>query len=538
MLIHSKFLSAPRLNSENSGTKNVIFSFTPFYDLMSPREQERQKIYKRLREEQGNRFTQGGDRVVLLYPSPYRAGMSSLGFQWILRQLQDHGFSAERSFLPDDHQNHQKIPLLSYESQTPLSSFPVIGISLAYELELAGLIQALELAGIPPLRKDRHPQDPRIILGGPLTFSNPLPAAPFVDAMLLGESEEHVIEIFSGALSANREEWLDQVQKTPGGFVPERDGIKLPAIAKASDSLLPARSHILSPDTELRNMFLIEGERGCHRSCTFCVMRRSTNGGMRLVTPEKILGFVPEYAKRVGLVGAAISDHPKLTGLLARLVESGREIGVSSLRADRIARKPDIARLLRIGGYRTLTVASDAASQRLRRQISKGTLEKHLIECAKQAAEHKYRLLKVYMMLGLPGEEEDDIEELIRFTLELSRIHPIALGIAPFVPKKNTPMDQSSFAGIKAVEKKLKQLARGLRPSKGRAQLRATSARWAWVEYMLAQGGPDTGLALYEAVKNGGTFAHYKRAFATLPKDKMAPWRASSPLQSGIGFTG
>ena len=151
---------------------------------------------------------------------------------------------------------------------------------------------------------------------------------------------------------------------------------------------------------------------GCHRSCTFCVMRRSTNGGMRLVTPDRILSFIPDHAKRVGLVGAAISDHPKLPQLLEKIVNSGREVGVSSLRADRIARKPDISRLLRKGGYNTLTVASDAASHRLRKTISKGTLEKHIVECAKQAAEHKYKVLKVYMMLGLPDEQDEDIDEL------------------------------------------------------------------------------------------------------------------------------
>lgn len=504
---------------------------------MSSRENERQKIVSRLKAEKGSRFFQGGPRVALLYPSPYKAGMSSLGYQWILSQLLAAGLSAERAFLPDTMDTKHRNPILSYETQTPISNFPVIGISLAYELELAGLINCLKLAGIPPLRKDRGPQDPRIILGGPITFSNPLPAAPFVDAILLGESEEHVVQCFHSAIHEAREDWLDEVEQTPGGFVPERHKVTLPPIAKATDILLPARSHIISPEAELRNMFLIEGERGCHRSCTFCVMRRSTNGGMRLVTPERILSFVPEYASRVGLVGAAISDHPKLIGLLEKIIESGREIGISSLRADRIARKPDISRLLRMGGYSTLTVASDAASQRLRRNISKGTLEKHLIECAKQAALHKYKLLKVYMMIGLPQEDQDDLDELIRFSQELAKIHPIALGVAPFVPKKNTPMDSANFAGIKAVEKRLKYIQKGLRPTKGRAVLRSTSARWAWVEYKLAQGGPEMGLAVLRAVEDGGKFADWKRHLSSVDEEKMSPWRATNraaPLVSII----
>jgi radical SAM superfamily enzyme YgiQ (UPF0313 family) len=273
-------------------------------------------------------------------------------------------------------------------------------------------------------------------------------------------------------------------------------------------------------------MFLIEGERGCHRSCTFCVMRRSTNGGMRLVTPERILSFIPDEAKRVGLVGAAISDHPKLVGLLEQVVASGREVGVSSLRADRVARKPDIARLLRAGGYKTLTVASDAASQRLRRQISKGTLEKHLLSCASQAAEHRYKVLKVYMMIGVPDERDDDIDELIRFTKELAAIHPVALGVAPFVPKRNTPLDVATFAGIKTVEARLKKLNAGLRRT--RAHVRPTSARWSWVEYMLAQGGPEMGEAVLAAVEAGGRFAHWKRALKAVDNSTMGPWRIAT----------
>jgi len=487
--------------------------------------QEQQKqIRKRLNAERGNSFSQGGAPIALLYPSPYRAGMSSVGYQWILKILREAGYQAERAFLPDDVAGWRasRIPLHTYETSRPVAHFPVIGVSLAYELELEGLIAALELAGIPPLRADRNPSHPRIIMGGPLTFSNPLPAAPFVDAMLLGEAEDVVLPAMEAAMHTEGDEWMDAVAALPGGYVPALHGEALPAVAKASDDRLPAYAPILAPDAELSDMFLIEGERGCHRSCTFCVMRRSTNGGMRLVSPERVLSYVPENAPRVGLVGAAISDHPQLVGLLSEIVGSGRGVGISSLRADRVARKPDIARLLREGGYKTLTVASDAASERLRRDISKGTKEKHLITCAELAAEHRYKVMKVYMMVGVPGETDDDIDELIRFSRELGSIVTVSLGIAPFVPKRNTPLDSSTFAGIRTVEKRLKYLSRGL---KGVVEVRPTSARWAWVEAELAQGGWRAGEAVYEAVKNGGKFAHYRRALESLDPACRAPWR-------------
>jgi radical SAM superfamily enzyme YgiQ (UPF0313 family) len=452
--------------------------------------------------------------------------MSSLGFQWIHQVLVDAGFHVERAVLPDDPDAwaQAKAQLITIETETPVADFPVIGVSLAYELELAGLIRCLDLAGIPALRRDRDEHHPQILFGGPLTFSNPLPAAPFADAMLLGEAEEVVAPALEAFFDAGRDVWLDTVQGLAGGYVPERDGTVLPAVAKATDALLPARSRIISPEAELSDMFLIEGERGCHRQCTFCVMRRSTNGGMRLVHPDRLMELVPEHAPRVGLVGAAISDHPKLVPLLERIVASGRGVGVSSLRADRIAIKPRISELLRAGGYSTLTVASDGPSENLRRSIKKGTLEKHLIACAEQAHLHHYRVLKVYMMVGLPGETDADIDELVRFTRELASIHPTSLGIAPFVPKRHTPLDGQTFAGIKVVERRLKRLSKGLR---GKATVRPTSARWAWVEAQLAKGGPEAGEAVLDAVRNGGTFADWKRALRDVAPETMRPWAAA-----------
>ena len=481
-------------------------------------------IKQRVAREQGNPFTQGGIPVAMLYPSPYRAGMSSLGFQWVLHLLRQAGFSAERAFLPDEpnRPDPDKLPLCTYETQTPVSHFPVIGVSLAYEIELGGLIQALQKAGIPPLRRDRGPKDPRIIIGGPLTFSNPLPAAPFADCMLLGEVEDVLIPAFTAAYEQDDTSFQSTIADLSGGYVPDLHGTNLPPVAKASPQYLPAHSQIITPDTELRNMFLIEGERGCHRNCHFCVMRRSTNGGMRLVDVDTIWNAVPAEANRVGLVGAAISDHPKLPDILERLVQSGREVGISSLRADRVAHKPAIAHWLRKSGAKTLTVASDASSQRLRTQIEKRTTEAHLKASAEIARAEEFRLLKVYMMVGLPGETEEDLAELVSFSKELSKIIPTALGIAPFVPKRNTPLDTAPFAGIKTVEKLLKKLSKGL---EGAVDVRPTSARWAWVEAMLAQGGPEMGEAVYQAMQAGGRFAHWQKAIKAVDPDTFAPWR-------------
>lgn len=481
----------------------------------------RDSLRARLQAERGRPFPGGRRRVALVYPSPYRVGMSSLGFQWIASLIADAGFAVERVFLPDDVEawRRARLPPLSEETQTPLGRFDLWAVSLAYELELAGLVTLFDLAGVPALRAERSDRHPKVLLGGPLTFSNPLPAAPFVDAMLLGEAEDTAVDAVTGFFDTGD---LDHVAALAGGFVPALHGERLPPVGRADDARLPARSRLWSPHAELADMFLLEGERGCHRSCTFCVMRRSTNGGMRLVSPEAVLGWVPPEAPKVGLVGAAISDHPQLVGLLQALVDAGKQVGVSSLRADRVALKPDIPRLLRQAGYRTLTVASDAASQRLRRTLAKGTTDAQLLACAEAAREHRYQVLKVYMMLGVPDETDDDLAELVDFTRRLAAIHPLALGIAPFVPKRNTPLDTAPFAGVKVVERRLERLRDGLRGT--RAEVRPTSARWAWVEYRLAQAGAEGGHAAQAAVRAGGSFAAWKAAFEAVGEPR-APWR-------------
>lgn len=490
-----------------------------------------QEITRHLAGEVGPAFTPSRARMAMVYPSPYRAGMSSLGYQWIVSILRGAGIGAERAFLPDDPPAWRKAraPVVTYETRTPLGRFPILGVSLAYELEIAQLIELLDLSGIPPLREDRGPHHPVIVLGGPITMASPLAAAPFVDAILLGEAEETVVPAVRAWFDADtREGWLDAFATLPGAWVPERGG-PLPPLAKASDTLLPARSSWLAQDAELSSMFLLEGERGCHRQCTFCVMRRSTNGGMRLVGAEHILSLIPAHAHKVGLVGAAISDHPELVELLDVLVRSGRQVSVSSLRADRIRGKPRISELLRQSGARTLTVASDGASERLRRTLIKGARERDLLACAARAGTLGFDVFKVYMMLGLPGETNDDIDELVRFTLELAQACKparLALGVAPFVAKKNTPLDGEPYAGIKVVDARVKQLVRGLR---GRAEVRPVSSRWAWVEYVLSQGGPEVGHAVHAAWRAGGTFADHKRAFEALDASSQRPWAAEAP---------
>jgi radical SAM superfamily enzyme YgiQ (UPF0313 family) len=472
-------------------------------------------IRQRLADEVGRIPKQAPLRVCLAYPSPYHVAMSSLGFQRIYRALMEHpDMACERAFLPDEDRPADEAAV-TYESLASLSDFPVIALSVAYELELAGVIRLLQTSRIPPLRQDRDQRHPLVLAGGPLTFSNPLPLAAFADAILLGEAEALaplVCEIM--ATAASRHDALAALARLDHVFVPEHHGDQMPPVARVDDAMLPAYSAIRTPHTELSNMFLIETERGCSRGCAYCVMRRSTNGGMRVVPKDVILGHIPEDARRVGLVGAAVSDHPKIVEIVRTLAEQGREVGLSSLRPDRLS--DDFVAALKLAGYRTLTTAMDGPSERLRDMLERKARVKHLVAAAERARKHGMDRLKLYLMIGLPTETDDDIDECIRFTTELSRIVPVALGIAPFCAKRNTPLDGAPFAGVQVVDRRLERLRKGLR---GRADVRSTSAKWAWVEYVLAQGGVAEGRAVLDAVRAGGTFAAYKRAFEAIPAD-------------------
>lgn len=494
--------------------------------------QLRERIRTRLSDEVGRIAKQAPFTVALCYPSPYRVGMSSLGYQRIYRSLMEApGLACERAFLDDECESDAALRPehpVTYESLRPIEEHPVIAFSVAYELEMAGLVRMLEAAGIPARRRDRDERHPIVLAGGPLTFSNPEPLAAMVDVLVVGEAEARVVDVLR-ALSeagASRAAQLEAAAKIPHVFVPGHHSV-LPAIGMEDDALLPAHSAIRTPHTELRDMFLVETSRGCSRGCAYCVMRRSTNGGMRIVPADDVLGAIPRDARRVGLVGAAVSDHPKVIDMVHALADRGCEVGLSSLRPDKLARSDDFVAALARVGYRTLTTAMDGTSVRVRATLDRRARPDQLVRCAELAKKHGMDRLKLYLMIGTPGETDADVDECVAFATELSRIVPLALGIAPFCPKKNTPLSDAPFAGIDVVDARLDRLRRGL---KGRVDVRSTSARWAWVEHMLAQGGEAEGHALIDAVAAGGSFRAYAKAFASLPAHGT---RRALPLAAG-----
>ena len=492
---------------------------------MSKRYELLKTIEDRLEDETGTIYKDAPFRVSLVYPSPYHVAMSSLGYQTIYRILNlREDVVCERAFLPEDLDfwRRSRTSLLTYESQKPAADADMVAFSIAYETEIVGLLECLDLAGIPIRANDRGPGWPLVVFGGPLTNSNPLPAAPFADLIVMGEGEEliHVI-IDWWKTSASREAFLRDISALPGIYVPSIHGEVLRPIAQVNDSNLPAYSQIRTPNTELSNMHLVENARGCHRGCTFCVMRRTTNGGMRTVEPERVLATIPDDATRVGLVGAATTDHPKILEILRGIVDSGREVGLSSLRADRLT--PEFMELLKRGGAQTLTIGSDGTSARMRKLAQKSIKDHHIIRSAEYVRDYGLRLLKIYMVFGYPEETDEDIEEMLALVEHLSSICKVAIGLSPLVAKKNTPLDGVPYEDQKVLENRFKYIQ--TRVDKD-VEVRAISVRWAWVEYMLAQGGWDMADAAEEAWREGGTYSAWRRA---IKKHRKGPAPLKKP---------
>ncbi len=393
------------------------------------------------------------------------------------------------------------------------------------------MFEVLDLSSIPVRREDRDETHPPVILGGPITMSNALPLAPFCDAIVIGDGEPVAPALLEALLaerdtSANqpgpaiaRERLLDDLAAMPGVFVPARHGDAVPDMLLSGTEALPAVGQIWTPDSELSNMMLVETSRGCPRYCTFCVMR-ATAQPMREADPKAVERVIDTTdAPRIGFVGAAVSEYTHIRRVLTRAVDGGKGVGISSLRADRL--DDEFVALLHAGGYRTMTVASDAPSQAMRGRLKKGLRGRHLRHAAELAARHGLKVYKMYVIVGLPGETMDDIDELADFSLELQKIVPrVALGLSPFVPKLHTPLGDAEFPEIKPLDQRLKHLRR--RVANRGVDLRSVSPRWAWVEYRLSQGGPDVGLAAFEAWKAGNRFADYKRAFDALETTERA----------------
>jgi radical SAM superfamily enzyme YgiQ (UPF0313 family) len=483
-------------------------------------------------------------RIALAFPNTYFVGMSNLGFQTIYRLFNRmEEVVCERTFLPPKQELAQQLAsgarLITLESQTPVDQFDVFAFSVSFEWDYTNVLTMLRLAGLPLRAAERDGRHPLIVIGGAVTFVNPEPLAPFADVIAAGEGEQLVPSLVRAAQEAtSRPDLLRRLVRDRGFYVPAfydpqysddgtvasltpREGTGAPpfvrkAAVKATDLDEPPHTSIFTPDTEFGSRFLIEVVRGCANLCRFCWAGYNYLP-VRAFGADRILSLAETakpYAGRVGLVSIALCDHPEIERILGCLAGMGYAISPASLRLDDLT--ASIVSTLRRSGERTITIAPETGSDRLRRVINKTVTNDEILDRAELIFSSGIENLKLYFMIGLPTETDDDLVAMRDLTLQLrermmkharvrGRVGRIVASVNPLIPKPGTAYQWLPMEDPGLTEKKTKRL-RGLVSGIDNVYFNIKSERHSYYQALLSLGDRRVAPAIEAAERNGGNW--------------------------------
>ncbi len=535
------------------------------------------KIQKnRLDKEKGTVVKDWGGKfsVGLAFPNRYYLGMSNLGFQTVYRlfnSLED--VVCERFFLPDPGEQRlfeqKNGVLLSIESQRQARDFDIIVFSVPFESDYTNVLQMLLWSKIPLRSIERNEHHPIIAMGGVVSFLNPDVMSEFMDFFFVGEGEifwKTFWDFFrNNPPLNNRTKWLEELATTVEGiYVPEfysqsykSDGTiatfkptksDIPEkikVQKADTLAVPiAYSAITASDTEFSDTCLVEISRGCGRGCRFCAAGYIYRPPRTFEADKIISTCISETASglnRIGLVSAAIGDHPQIDRICETLEKHEFEVSFSSLRADSI--RKSILNLLISGRHQAVAIAPEAGSERLRRVVNKHLTDDQICEASVKLIESGIRHLKLYFMIGLPTEEQEDIEAIIKLVKKikheivktakgLGNLGEIIVNVNSFVPKPFTPFQWESFDDIEFLKKKIKHLKRNL-SRVSNVRFHADLPKWSYVQALLARGDRRVGQFVKMVVTQKMSWQRVMKHSALNPdfwvyrkreKDETLPW--------------
>jgi radical SAM superfamily enzyme YgiQ (UPF0313 family) len=513
-----------------------------------------------------------GLSVALAYPNSYYLGMSNLGFQSVYQLFNMwQGVTCERVFVPDadieSELDRTRATLPSLESQTPVSEFDVLAISVSFETDYLNIPKLLRLSKIPVKAADRNGWHPLVVMGGAAAFLNPEPVADFVDVVCVGEAEVLIPELIETINEGeSRDELLVSLANRPGFYVPkfyefirDGDGVlkdivptsgaprrvftmrnpmrKQNGHGRFDDDFIPA-SDILTPATEMSNRYLMEISRGCSMGCRFCwagysyLAPRVFPAGQLLARAASMRA----HTDRIGLVATAVCDHPEIHQLLDGLEQLDYQVSVSSLRLDQIS--PELLDALVRRNDQQLAIAPETGSDRLRRVINKDLTNDQIVEIAEMIFDRGIFNLKVYMMIGLPTEEDADLDAMVDLTERIrnrmveiarprGRLGSIIVSLNAFVPKPQTPFQWDPIQPERVIDRKIKHLTRAFKRISN-VEVRAMSARIAQLQAMVSLGDRRTSQFILEADRIGSwrqamrgwmEYAHRPRSL-----DEVLPW--------------
>jgi radical SAM superfamily enzyme YgiQ (UPF0313 family) len=504
--------------------------------------QQRERALEILSKETGYvRKPHGGRlRIALAFPNTYWVGMSNLGFQTVYRLFNAQpDIVCERVFLPPKQELAAQLatgdPLLTLESQTPVSEFDVFAFSVSFEWDYVNVLTLLRLAGIKHRATERTHRDPLIVVGGAVTFVNPEPLAPFADVIAAGEAEVLIPSLEQAFREArDRDDLLRQLSRERGFYVPSfyepryrEDGVLLEyapvagieapmpvrkAALKVTDAQDPPATSIFTPDTEFGSRFLVEVVRGCANLCRFCWAGYNYLP-VRSFPADRILELAREarrHATRAGLVSIALCDHPEIERILSGLLELGYQISPASLRLDDLT--DPIVKTLVQSGERSITIAPEAGSDRMRRVINKTVTNDEILGCADLIFRNGIENLKLYYMIGLPTETDEDLVAIRDLTLQMrdimlkyarpkGQIGKIVGSVNPLIPKPGTAYQWLPMEDPAVTDRKIKRL-RTLMADIDNVYFNIKSERHSYYQALLSLGDRRVAPAIEAAERN------------------------------------
>jgi len=512
--------------------------------------------------------------ICLLYPNAYHVGMSNLGFQTLYRILNaSDDVVCERAFLPgpEDLQEYRntQTPLFSLESQKFLSNFDILAFSISFENDFLNVLTLLELAHIPSESRLRDGRYPLVIAGGVTVFLNPEPVSEYFDLFILGEAEEVIGEFLAAirqTLSDKKKKEKDDFLKNLGGvegiYVPKfyrvtyaEDGkietmdpepgfprkVKRRWVSKLDQ--FPTQSALFTPDTEFKEMALVEVNRGCPRGCRFCAacfvyhpFRNRSLSSLESISKEALLN-----EHRIGLTGTAVSDHPKLLPLCQTILSQRGGISLSSLRVDAVT--PSLIQCLKEGEDRTVAIAPEAGSERLRKMLKKGYPEEEILKSIDMLVDNGLSQIKCYFLIGLPSETDEDVKEILLLAKRIrhqilssqksrEKRWRLVLSVNPFIPKPATPFQWAPLEEIGSLKRKLKMIQRGVQGERG-MEIIHDLPKWAYVQALLSRGDRRVGKILTATQRSQGNWSQALRetsinadfyVYRKRDLDEVFPW--------------